>query len=71
MPAQYVAKAQLAAMFAAGALDSLESMRRETDRQSHAICDGGLRRAPALRFPDVPAVVGRREFGAHALPAGA
>jgi len=25
----------------------------------------------ALRFPDVPAVIRRREFGAHALPARA
>jgi hypothetical protein len=30
-----------------------------------------LRSVPALRFADVPAAVGRREFGADALPAGA
>jgi hypothetical protein len=37
----------------------------------HAVSDGRLRCELALRFPDVPAVGRRLEFGTRALPAGA
>lgn len=40
-------------------------------RARPAIGDDRLRSVPALRFADVPAVIRRREFGTHALPAGA
>lgn len=39
--------------------------------QTYPIGDEQLRGVPALGFTDVPAFVRRREFGAHALPAGA
>lgn len=40
-------------------------------RARQTIGDDRLRGVPALGFPDVPAVVRRREFGTHALPADA
>ena len=48
------------------------SAKRQVILRAHpAIGDDRLRSVPALRFPDVPAVVRRHEFGTDALPAGA